>query len=102
MPEDPTAARPLSQEIRCGILSNAAGKVMFLHEGPISTPLWAELDTQAGEIAFVYDDGTSRALGLHLDRDMIGNLRCGEELLLARMQNGKFVEFQRSPLHTLL
>jgi hypothetical protein len=50
----------------------------------------------------VYDDGTSRALGLHLDRDMICNLRCGEEPLLARMQNGKFVEFQRIPLHTLL
>jgi hypothetical protein len=88
--DDPDQGRAplksLQEETRCGILSNAKGEIMILHEGKLTSALqWIEFDESLDDLCLVHEDGHIQKLGLTLDKNMRSNLARGTEVQLVEV-----------------
>lgn len=84
--------------MRCGILSNAAGQMMLMHEGDIPDGLdYLEYNETDNTLSLIYKGGASQNTGLSITEDMAFNLFEGKEVLLAKMTDKKFTAFRKIP-----
>lgn len=89
----------LNAEMRCGILSNAKGEILIIHDKPIRSDIqWVEYNPDEKTFFLIHMDGTSQDLGLEFDQKMIENLKHGTEVALAQIADGKMQSSQKTTL----
>lgn len=90
---------PLNTEMRCGILTNANGDILILHDHDISAPVqWIEYDCEDNQLFLILENGKLQDLGLHLDDKMKGNLVQGLEVTLAKVADKKIQSSQKTTI----
>ncbi len=85
----------LSAEMRCGIFTNAQGKIMIVHDKPLASSIqWIEYCEIEDSFLLIHEDGHIQALGLQLDPKMRENLKHGTEVTIAYLLNKKIKSSQ--------
>jgi len=88
-PSIPSALKNLSTEMRCGILSNAKGEIVIIHDKEISSEIqWVEYNPQQQIFSLIHSDGTVQNLGLKFDAKMESNLKHGMDVIFAHIVDG--------------
>lgn len=78
----------LSEEMRCGILTNPKGEVLIVHEQEVGCPIqWVEFDPSENTFSLIHEDGRIQDLGIELDDKIKNNLSHGQEVTLAHLVN---------------
>ena len=86
----------LSAEMRCGIFTNAQGKIMIVHDKPLASSIqWIEYCEIEDSFLLIHEDGRTQDLGVTLDAKMKINLSSGQEATLAFMQNKEIKKTQK-------
>ncbi|MFP4098086.1 MAG: hypothetical protein ACLFP8_06795 [Alphaproteobacteria bacterium] len=82
----------LSDQMRCGILSNSSGQIAIIYDQTLEEPFeWAEYETSTGTLYLVHQDGTMQNLGLDIDGKMKENIAHGSQVNLLQIVEGKVV-----------
>ncbi len=89
----------MNMEMRCGILSNAKGEIVIIHDRGMKSPVqWVEYHVGDNKIFLIHEDGSSQNLGLEIDGRMKGNLSHGVGITLVRIVDGKVGATQKVSL----
>lgn len=79
-----------SVNIRYGLLSNAQGEIVLLHDRPFPKDIdWAEYDETGGCLSLINVDGGIQKLALSFDEKMKLNLSKAKQLSLTYMAHRK-------------
>lgn len=81
---------PLENEMKCGIITDAQGRVAIVHEEHLDGVVeWVEYDTMQNSVSIVREDGGIQDLGIKLDAVTRQNLPHGTEVHLILAKDGK-------------
>lgn len=90
---------PLNTEMRCGILTNAKGEILILHDQDISAAVqWVEFDSENDKVYLVLENGRLQSLGFHIDAKMKSNLMQGLEVTLVKLADKKIQSSQNATI----
>lgn len=83
---DNPVLKSFSEEMRCGIFTNAAGDVMIVHDKETKAPVdWLEYNAIDNKISLIYENGTMQDLGIEISSQMQANLSNGIEVTLTHL-----------------
>lgn len=86
---------PLNKEMRCGIFTNANGRIVIIHDQKIKKNLeWVEYDGMMQEMHLIYDDGTMQNLGISMPNGMLAKLSQGDLVYLLHLVGGEIQSSQ--------
>ncbi len=86
---------PLSEEMSCGIMSNASGQVIIFHSQPIEEEIsWIEYDQSSNSFSMVYVDGVTQNLGFEINAKTSMNLMNSGQVVLAYLREKQIVNVQ--------
>lgn len=94
---DQSSSAPLSfkQSMKCGIFTNPKGEILIVHDQPLTESLeWIEYDQQEDTFCLIFENGELQNLGINLDESMKSNIRHGQEVKLAHIQDEKIQSSQ--------
>lgn len=81
---------PLSRLMRCGILTNAQGQIVIVHDKEIiSSVQWVEYDAANDTIMIIYADGSAQDLGVKIDDKTRANLVKAKDAIFSLVKDKK-------------
>ena len=87
----------LSEDMRCGIFTNASGKIVIIHDKQIKINLsWIEYDENLKQTFLVYDNGNTQELGIVIPDSMLKSLSSGRSISLLHLINGRIHSSQET------
>lgn len=90
---------PAKDTMRCGLLTNAKGDIVILHDQELPTSLeWIEYDPQRNKMTLVFEGGKSQDLGLAIEKKATKNLLQGQKITLSYIKDQKIVSNLDIPL----
>ena len=89
----------LSEVMRCGVFTNAQGKVFVVHDRDITLPVdWVEYDEHKKKVSFVLEGGVMQDLGIEINNQTHSNILGSEEITIAKLNDGEFSAVQTASL----
>lgn len=83
---DSPVLKSLNSEMRCGILSNAQGDIIIIHDKEITSDIqWIEYNTSDLSFSLVGRGGIQQDLGLKFDIKMQSNIEQARHVTLIHM-----------------
>ncbi|NCO03052.1 MAG: hypothetical protein GW903_02535 [Alphaproteobacteria bacterium] len=90
---------PLYEEMRCSILSNPKGDILILHDKLIRSDIqWVEFNTHDLKLSLIHKDGMPQDLGIDIDPVMAMNIKQGNKVQFALLQDKKIVDVKNSTI----
>ncbi len=90
-----TSINTLSEIMRCGVFTNAQGKVFVVHDSDIPSPVdWVEYDEYEKKVSIVTEDGVMQDLGIEINDQTHNNIIGSEEITIAKLNDGEFSAVQ--------
>ena len=88
---------PLTEEMRCGIFTNAKGEILIIHDKDMPSDVeWIEYNTIEDQFSLIHHDGQTQDLGIKFDTKIKQNLLHGTEVTLALMLDKKIVSSHKA------
>lgn len=94
-PSDFPILSNLNDTMRCGVLTNAKGEILILHDMPLSDPVdYIEYDKQDKTCALIFEDGKVQSIGIDMDEKMEADLSHGIKVTIGYFSDKKIQSAQ--------
>lgn len=79
--------------MRCGLLCNDDGKILFIHDAPLPREIdYLFYDEISNILSLAYIDGETQESGLNITKSITQNIKSGTEIQTALIKNQSVLE----------